>query len=66
MGAKGTFIGRAYIYGLGAMGEKGVTRALEIIHKELDVSMALCGRKNVSDLDRDVLLIPKNFEGEWQ
>jgi L-lactate dehydrogenase (cytochrome) len=66
MGAKGTFIGRAYIYGLGAMGEKGVTKALEIIHKELDVSMALCGRKHVSDLDRDVLLIPKNFEGEWQ
>ena len=66
MGAKGTFIGRAYIYGLGAMGEKGVTKALEIIHKELDVSMALCGRKQVSDLDRDVLLIPKDFEGEWQ
>jgi L-lactate dehydrogenase (cytochrome) len=66
MGAKGTFIGRAYIYGLGAMGEKGVTKALEIIHKELDVSMALCGRKHVSELDRDVLLIPKNFEGEWQ
>jgi L-lactate dehydrogenase (cytochrome) len=66
MGAKGTFIGRAYIYGLGAMGEQGVTKALEIIHKELDLSMALCGRKYVSDLDRDVLLIPKNFEGEWQ
>lgn len=66
MGAKGTFIGRAYIYGLGAMGEAGVTKALEVIHKELDVSMALCGRKHVTDLDRDVLLIPKNFEGEWQ
>lgn len=66
MGATGVFIGRAYIYGLGAMGEKGVTRALEIIHKELDVSMALCGRKNVNDLDRDILMIPKDFEGSWQ
>lgn len=66
MGATGTFIGRAYIYGLGAMGEKGVTKALEVIHKELDVSMALCGCKHVKDLDRNVLLIPKNFEGEWQ
>jgi len=66
MGAKGTFIGRAYIYGLGAMGEQGVTKALEVIHKELDVSMALCGCKQVSDLDRNVLLVPKNFEGQWQ
>jgi L-lactate dehydrogenase (cytochrome) len=66
MGAKGTFIGRAYIYGLGAMGEQGVTRALEVIHKELDVSMALCGRRKVTDLDRDILLIPEHFEGRWQ
>lgn len=66
MGAKGTFIGRAYIYGLGAMGEQGVTRALEIIHKELDVSMALCGKRKVTELDRDILLIPENFEGRWQ
>ena len=66
MGATGTFIGRAYIYGLGAMGEQGVTRALEVIHKELDTSMALCGRKSVRDLDRDILLIPKGFSGEWE
>ena len=66
MGAKGTYIGRAYIYGLGAMGEKGVTRALEIIHKELDVSMALCGRRNVKQLDRDIMMIPEHFEGRWQ
>ncbi len=66
MGAKGVFIGRAYIYGLGAMGEKGVTRALEIIHKELDVSMALCGRREVDSLDRDILMIPEDFEGRWQ
>ncbi|QDY68812.1 alpha-hydroxy acid oxidase [Qingshengfaniella alkalisoli] len=66
MGAKGVWIGRAYIYGLGAMGEKGVTRALEVIHKELDVSMALCGRKDANTLDREVLLVPEGFEGRWQ
>ena len=66
LGAKGTMIGRAYIYGLGAMGEKGVTTALEVIHKELDMTMALCGRRDVTTLDRDILLIPKDFEGDWQ
>ncbi|WP_420860989.1 alpha-hydroxy acid oxidase [Algirhabdus cladophorae] len=65
LGAKGTHIGRAYIHGLGAMGQKGVTAALEVIQKELDVSMALCGRKNVTELDRDVLLVPEDFEGKW-
>jgi L-lactate dehydrogenase (cytochrome) len=65
LGAKGVYIGRAYIYGLGAMGEKGVSTALEVIHKELDVTMALCGRRNVQDLDRNVLLVPKDFEGHW-
>ncbi|MGM0743081.1 MAG: alpha-hydroxy acid oxidase [Pseudomonadota bacterium] len=66
MGAKGTYVGRAYVYGLGAMGQAGVTRALEVIHKELDVSMALCGRRDVRDLDRDILMIPEGFEGRWQ
>jgi L-lactate dehydrogenase (cytochrome) len=66
MGAKGTMIGRAYVYGLGAMGQAGVTKALEVIRKELDMTMALCGRKDVNALDRDILLIPKGFEGEWQ
>jgi len=66
MGATGTYIGRAYTYGLGAMGEAGVTRCLEILHKELDVSMALCGRQNVASLDRDILLIPEDFEGKWK
>ena len=47
LGAKGAFIGRAYIYGLGAMGEAGVAKALECIRKELDVSMALCGLTDV-------------------
>ncbi len=66
MGARGTYIGRAYIYGLGAMGEAGVTRALQIIHKELDVSMALCGRRDVKTLDRDILLVPEGFSGRWE
>ena len=65
MGAKGTYIGRAYIYGLGAMGEAGVTKSLEVIHKELDTTMALCGRRDVTTLDRDILLVPKDFEGDW-
>jgi len=65
LGAKGTYIGRAYIYGLGAMGEAGVTKALEVIHKELDTTMALCGKRDVRDVDRDILLVPKNFSGDW-
>jgi len=65
MGAKGTYIGRAYVNGLGAMGEKGVTTALEVIHKELDTTMALCGRRNVTTLDRNILLVPEDFEGRW-
>ncbi len=63
LGAKGTYIGRAYIYGLGAMGQEGVTTALHVIHKELDVSMALCGRRKVQELDRDILYIPRELEG---
>jgi L-lactate dehydrogenase (cytochrome) len=65
MGAKGTYIGRAYVYGLGAMGEAGVTKALQVIHKELDTSMALCGRRDITQVDRDILLIPEDFEGRW-
>ena len=65
MGAKGTYIGRAYVNGLGAMGEKGVTTALEVIHKELDTTMALCGRRDVTTLDRNILLVPEDFEGRW-
>jgi len=66
MGAKGTYIGRAYIYGLGAMGQAGVTSALEVIHRELDTTMALCGETQVGNLGRHNLLIPKDFEGRWQ
>jgi len=65
LGAHATHIGRAFIYGLGAMGEAGVTKALEVIHKELDISMALCGERDVTALRRDNLLIPKGFEGDW-
>ncbi|WP_324752286.1 alpha-hydroxy acid oxidase [Roseovarius sp. Pro17] len=65
MGATGTYIGRAYIYGLGAMGEAGVTRALEVIHKELDMSMAFCGHRDIRGVDRDILMIPKGFSDGW-
>ena len=65
MGAKGTYIGRAFVYGLGAMGEKGVTTALNVIHKELDTTMALCGKRDIHDVDRDILLVPKDFQGSW-
>tara|TARA_R110002095_G_scaffold2199_2_gene9230 strand:+ start:63 stop:1229 length:1167 start_codon:yes stop_codon:yes gene_type:complete len=66
LGAKGTFIGRAFVYGLGAMGQKGVTTALEVIQKELDITMALCGETNLRDLGRHNLLIPRDFSGVWQ
>lgn len=66
LGAKGTMIGRSYVYGLGAMGEAGVTKALEVIRKELDTTMALCGERDVKALGRHNLLIPKNFSGDWQ
>ena len=56
LGARGTMIGRAMVYGLGAMGEAGVTRALEIIHKELDVTMAFCGHTNIQTVNRTILL----------
>ena len=62
MGATGTYIGRSYIYGLGAAGEAGVKKALEIIHKELDMTMALCGHNNINDLSTNNLLIPKDFQ----
>ena len=65
LGAKGTMIGRAYIHGLGAMGEAGVTKALEVIRKELDITMALCGEKSVQNLGRHNLLIPRDFEGDY-
>ena len=56
LGARGTMIGRAMVYGLGAHGEAGVTRALQMIHKELDVTMAFCGHTNIQNVDRSILL----------
>jgi len=55
LGAKGTYIGRPYLYGLGAMGKQGVTTALEIIHKEMDISLALCGKRLITQASRDML-----------
>ncbi|HLV27986.1 MAG TPA: alpha-hydroxy acid oxidase [Burkholderiaceae bacterium] len=62
LGAKGTMIGRAFLYALGAMGEAGVQRCLEIIAKELDVSMAFCGRTDIEQVDRSILLNPDIFD----
>jgi L-lactate dehydrogenase (cytochrome) len=56
LGARGCYIGRAFLYGLGAMGEAGVTKALQIIHKELDLSMAFGGNRKLSEVSRDILL----------
>jgi L-lactate dehydrogenase (cytochrome) len=55
LGAKGVFIGRAYVYGLAALGEAGVATALDIIRKELDVTMALCGLRDVKQACADNL-----------
>ncbi|TXI16374.1 MAG: alpha-hydroxy-acid oxidizing protein [Roseateles sp.] len=62
LGARGTMIGRAMAYGLGAMGEAGVTKALQIIHKELDVSMAFCGHTQLTNVTRDIL-VPGSYPG---
>jgi len=56
LGARGTMIGRAMAYGLGAMGEAGVTKALQLIHKELDVTMAFCGHTDIQNVDKRILL----------
>jgi L-lactate dehydrogenase (cytochrome) len=55
LGARGTLIGRAFLYGLGAMGEEGVDKALQIIHRELDLTMAFCGHTNIQTVDRSIL-----------
>jgi L-lactate dehydrogenase (cytochrome) len=55
LGAKGVYIGRPVLYGLGALGEAGVTRCLEIIRKELDLSMAFCGRTDIKTVDQSIL-----------
>jgi L-lactate dehydrogenase (cytochrome) len=55
LGARACLSGRAYIYGLGAGGEAGVTRAIEIIKNELDISMALTGVTSIAEIDRRVI-----------
>jgi len=55
LGAKGVWIGRPYLYGLGAGGKAGVTRTLDILRNELDVTMALCGRRDIRAIDADIL-----------
>jgi L-lactate dehydrogenase (cytochrome) len=56
LGARGTLVGRAFLYGLGAMGQAGVTKCLEILHKELDVTMAFCGHTRIETVDRGILM----------
>ncbi|RZI65082.1 MAG: alpha-hydroxy-acid oxidizing protein, partial [Variovorax sp.] len=56
LGARGTYIGRSMLYGLGAMGEEGVDHALRIIRNELDLSMAFCGRTDIRQVDKSILL----------
>ena len=56
LGARGVYIGRPFLYGLGAMGEAGVSKCLQIIHKELDISMAFCGHTKIDTVDKSILL----------
>jgi L-lactate dehydrogenase (cytochrome) len=56
LGAKGALIGRAFLYGLGALGGEGVTKCLEIIHKELDITMAFCGKTDIRQVDKSILV----------
>ena len=65
LGAKSTYLGRSYIYGLGAMGQAGVTKALDLIRKELDMTLALTGVQKATDIGRAQVLVPRDFEGDW-
>ncbi|XLZ71859.1 alpha-hydroxy acid oxidase [Massilia sp. SR12] len=56
LGARGVYIGRPFLYGLGALGEAGVTRCLEIIRNELDITMAFCGKRDIQHVSREILL----------
>ena len=55
LGAKGTYIGRPFLYGLGAMGKDGVSLALSILRKEIDVTMALCGKRDIKDVNASII-----------
>ncbi|MCV6593645.1 MAG: alpha-hydroxy-acid oxidizing protein [Silicimonas sp.] len=65
LGARGVMLGRSYVYGLGAMGEAGVSKAIEVIGKELDTSMALCGKRDIRDVSREILQVPADFSGNF-
>jgi L-lactate dehydrogenase (cytochrome) len=56
LGARGVYIGRPFLYGLGAMGEQGVSTCMEILRKEMDITMALCGLTDVKKVDKNILL----------
>ena len=56
LGAKGIMLGRAPVYGLGAYGEEGVTRALQILYDEMDTTMAFSGHRNIQDVDKSILV----------
>ena len=56
MGAKGVMLGRAPVYGLGAYGEEGVTRALQILYDEMDTTMAFAGHRDIKDVTSDILI----------
>jgi L-lactate dehydrogenase (cytochrome) len=56
LGARGCYIGRAFLYGLGALGEAGVTQVLKILHNELDLTMAFCGHTHINTVDKSILL----------
>jgi len=56
LGARGTLIGRAFLYGLGAGGQAGVRQALDIIHKELDLTLGLCGQSDLAKVDSSILV----------
>jgi L-lactate dehydrogenase (cytochrome) len=64
LGAQGTLIGRSFLYGLGAFGQAGVAKALSIIHKELDTTMAFCGHTNINQVGTEIFVpgtYPKPF-----
>lgn len=65
LGAKGVMVGRAMVYGLGAMGRKGVSEALRILQRELEYTMALSGRTRIDAIDRSILHVPKGFSDDW-
>ncbi len=61
LGADAVMIGRAFLFGLGAYGQAGVYRALELLQKELDVSMAFCGHIDIQQVDKEILIVPEGF-----